>query len=100
MSAPFSQTLESQWTAPQVIAWLQSKGFDAEIQRAFQENDITGDVLIEHDGPALKGESGVTAFGKRMRLLKQIDELKQEDERAREKENSKEKPVVGSRWSG
>ncbi|CAE6475424.1 unnamed protein product [Rhizoctonia solani] len=106
VSAPFSQTPATQWTVPQVIAWLQSKGFDNEIQRAFQDNDITGDVLIELDGPALKDELGVTAFGKRMRLLKQIGELKREDEKAKErekqssKESSKEKLVVGSRWSG
>ncbi|CAE6471462.1 unnamed protein product [Rhizoctonia solani] len=104
VSAPFSQTPATQWTVPQVIAWLQSKGFDTDIQRAFQENDITGDVLIELDGPALKDELGVTAFGKRMRLLKQIGELKREDSKAKERENSKEsskeKLVVGSRWSG
>ncbi|KEP48673.1 SH3 domain-binding protein 2 pleckstrin-like (PH) domain protein [Rhizoctonia solani 123E] len=106
VSAPFSQTPATQWTVPQVIAWLQSKGFDNEIQRGFQDNDITGDVLIELDGPALKDELGVTAFGKRMRLLKQIGELKREDEKAKErekqssKESSKEKLVVGSRWSG
>ncbi|KDN34981.1 hypothetical protein RSAG8_11987, partial [Rhizoctonia solani AG-8 WAC10335] len=58
----------------------------------------------ELDGPALKDELGVTAFGKRMRLLKQIGELKREDSKAKERENSKEsskeKLVVGSRWSG
>ncbi|CUA68908.1 hypothetical protein RSOLAG22IIIB_08152 [Rhizoctonia solani] len=106
VSAPFSQTPATQWTVPQVIAWLQSRGFDTEIQRAFQDNDITGDVLIELDGPALKDELGVSAFGKRMRLLKQIGELKREDDKAKEqekekeKENSKEKLVIGSRWSG
>ncbi|KAG8685701.1 polar growth protein [Ceratobasidium sp. 423] len=96
IQAPFSQTPATQWTIPQVIAWLQSKGFDAEIQCAFQENDITGDILIKLDGLALKDELGVTAFGKWMRLLKQIGELKQEDKKAKEKE----KLVVGSRWSG
>ncbi|KAH7343136.1 hypothetical protein B0J17DRAFT_165058 [Rhizoctonia solani] len=98
VSAPFSQTPASQWTVPQVIAWLQSKGFDLDIQRAFQENDITGDVLVDLDGPALKDELGVTAFGKRMRLLKQIGELKREGEK--EKEREKDKLLVGSRWSG
>ncbi|KAF8748530.1 Sterile alpha motif [Rhizoctonia solani] len=98
VSAPFSQTPATQWTVPQVIAWLQSKGFDADIQRGFQENDITGDVLIELDGPALKDELGVTAFGKRMRLLKQIGELKREEEKS--KEVTKEKSIIGSRWSG
>ncbi|KAJ1309325.1 hypothetical protein OPQ81_004986 [Rhizoctonia solani] len=96
VQAPFSQTPATQWTVPQVIAWLQSKGFDADIQRAFQENDITGDVLVELDGPALKDELGVSAFGKRMRLLKQIGELKREGE----KEKEREKSVIGSKWSG
>ncbi|CAE6454305.1 unnamed protein product [Rhizoctonia solani] len=84
ISVPFSQTSATQWTVPQVIAWLQSKGFDAEIQRGFQENDITGDVLIELDGSALKDELGVTAFGKRMRLLKQIGVLKRDEEKSKE----------------
>ncbi|KAG8755940.1 polar growth protein, partial [Ceratobasidium sp. 423] len=83
VQAPFSQTPATQWTVPQVIAWLQSKGFDSEIQHAFQENDITDEL-------------GVTAFGKRMQLLKQIGELKREDEKAKEKD----KLIVGSRWSG
>ncbi|KAG8737426.1 hypothetical protein FRC11_002062, partial [Ceratobasidium sp. 423] len=96
IQVPFSQTPVTQWTVPQVIAWLQSKGFNAEIQCTFQENDITSDILIELDGLALKDELGVTAFGKWMWLLKQIGELKQEDEKAKEKE----KLVIGSRWSG
>ncbi|EUC56397.1 Ste11-fungal family SAM domain protein, partial [Rhizoctonia solani AG-3 Rhs1AP] len=81
VSAPFSQTPATQWTVPQVKAWLQSKGFDTDIQRAFQDNDITVDVLIELDGLALKDELGVAAFGKRIRLLKQIGELKREDDK-------------------
>ncbi|KAG8758957.1 hypothetical protein FRC11_002774, partial [Ceratobasidium sp. 423] len=52
VQAPFSQTPATQWMVPQVIVWLQSKGFDAEIQRAFQGNEITGD--IELNGPMLK----------------------------------------------
>ncbi|KAB5594201.1 Protein pob1 [Ceratobasidium theobromae] len=81
VSAPFTHTPTAHWTVPQVIAWLQSKGFDAHVQRSFQENDITGDVLIELDAPALKDEIGITAFGKRMRLLKAIGELKRESEK-------------------
>ncbi|CUA76195.1 hypothetical protein RSOLAG22IIIB_12111 [Rhizoctonia solani] len=98
-------TPATQRTVPQVVAWLQS-GFDTGIQRAFQDNDITGDVPIKLDGPALKDELGVSAFGKRMRLLRQIGQLKREDDKAKghekekEKENSKEKLLFGSRWSG
>lgn len=42
------QTSKAPWTVLQVIAWLQAnyKGFNHEVQRAFQENDITGDVLF------------------------------------------------------
>ncbi|CAE6427373.1 unnamed protein product [Rhizoctonia solani] len=98
VQAPFSQTLATQWTVPQVIAWLQPNGFDSDIQHAFQENDTTGDVLIELGGPELKDELGVTAFGKRMRLLKQFGELKREDEKAKQQET--EKSIIGSRWSG
>ncbi|CAE6497053.1 unnamed protein product, partial [Rhizoctonia solani] len=91
VSAPFSQTPATQWTVPQVIAWLQSKGFDLDIQRAFQENDITVDMLVELDGPAFKDELGVTAFGKRTRLLEQIGELKREGEKEKEREKEREK---------
>ncbi|CUA67872.1 ATP-dependent RNA helicase FAL1 [Meyerozyma guilliermondii ATCC 6260] [Rhizoctonia solani] len=86
ISAPFSQTPATQWTVPQVIAWLQSRGFDTEIQRAFQDNDITGDVLIELDGSALRDELGILGFGERMRLLKQIGELKREDDKLKAKD--------------
>ncbi|CAE6379148.1 unnamed protein product [Rhizoctonia solani] len=98
-------TPATQRTVPQVVAWLQS-GFDTGIQRAFQDNDITGDVPIKLDGPALKDELGVSAFGKRMRLLRQIGQLKREDDKAEEHEkekggeNSKEKLLFGSRWRG
>lgn len=72
---------------PQVIAWLQFKGFDDEAQRAFQGNGMTSDVLFELDAPALKDEIGVMAFGKHVRLLKTISELKRESERQAGKPN-------------
>ncbi|CAE6451583.1 unnamed protein product [Rhizoctonia solani] len=88
VSAPFSQTPATQWTVPQVIAWLQSKGFDNEIQCAFQDNGIMGDILIELDSPALKDEPG------------REDDKAKEWEKQSSKESSKEKLVVGSRWNG
>ncbi|CAE6431849.1 unnamed protein product [Rhizoctonia solani] len=82
---------------PLLLGRSPSSPFDSDIQRAFQENDTTGNVLIKLGGPELK-DLGVTAFGKRMRLLKQIGKHKKEEEKAEQRET--EKPVVGSRWSG
>ncbi|KAG8705947.1 polar growth protein, partial [Ceratobasidium sp. 395] len=85
----YSTLPSSQWTLTHVLAWLTAKGFDQDVRKAFTENDITGDVLLELDAAALKDEIGITAFGKRTRLLKAIAELKQEGEKPKEKEKEK-----------
>ncbi|QRV73324.1 SH3 domain protein [Ceratobasidium sp. AG-Ba] len=66
----------NQWALAHVLAWLTAKGFDQDVRKAFTENDITGDVLLELDGSTLKDELGITAFGKRTRLVKAITGLK------------------------
>ncbi|KAG9101848.1 polar growth protein [Ceratobasidium sp. 370] len=94
----------AQWTLTHVLAWLAAKGFDQEVQRAFTENDITGDVLLELDGAALKDEIGITAFGKRSRLLKAIAELKQGGEKEKERGTGTDTEVAaaagGARFLG
>ncbi|KAB5589124.1 SH3 domain-binding protein [Ceratobasidium theobromae] len=73
----FSRTPTEQWTVLQVLAWLEAKGFDAEIRQAFCEQEITGDVLLDLTVAELKNEIGIVALGKRKRILKAIGELQQ-----------------------
>jgi hypothetical protein len=99
----YTSVPSSQWTLPHVLAWLTAKGFDQDVRRAFTDNDITGDVLLELDGPALKDEIGITAFGKRTRLLKAIAELKQGGEKEKDKgvgSGTDTDVVGGSRFMG
>jgi hypothetical protein len=74
-----------QWAPTHVLAWLMVKGFDQDVRRAFADNNISSDILLAHDGSALKDEIGITAFGKRSRLLKVIAELKQSGEKEKDK---------------
>ncbi|KAG8738831.1 polar growth protein [Ceratobasidium sp. 414] len=90
----------AQWTLAHVLAWLIAKGFDQEVRRAFTENDITGDVLLELDGAALKDEIGITAFGKRSRLLKAITELKRGGEKEKGSGTDAEIAAGGPRFMG
>ncbi|KAG9122091.1 hypothetical protein FRC07_001676 [Ceratobasidium sp. 392] len=55
-------------------------------QKAFTENDITRDVLLDLDAAELKDKIGITVFGKRTRLLNAIADLKQGGEKPKEKE--------------
>ncbi|KAG8683298.1 polar growth protein, partial [Ceratobasidium sp. 394] len=90
----------ARWTLTHVLAWLTAKGFDQEVRRVFTENDITGDVLLELDAAALKDEIGITAFGKRTRLLKAIAELKQGGEKEKGSGTDTEVAAGGARFLG
>lgn len=81
-SANYTSIPPAEWTLPHVLAWLTSKGFDADVRRAFSDNDITGDVLLELDHSALKDELGIGAFGKRARIVKAVGELKRGEDPA------------------
>ncbi|KAF9069085.1 hypothetical protein BDP27DRAFT_1325996 [Rhodocollybia butyracea] len=71
-----SKTHPSQWSVPQVITWLTSKGFGQDVCEKFTEQEITGDVLLElNDVNVLKNELGIMAFGKRVRIVHAIGEL-------------------------
>ncbi|KAG9127426.1 polar growth protein [Ceratobasidium sp. 392] len=101
----YTSLASSQWTLTHVLAWLTAKGFDQDVRKAFTENDITGDVLLELDAAALKDEIGITAFGKRSRLLKAIAELKaggdeKEKEKEKEKGSGTDTDVGASRFMG
>ncbi|EJU06671.1 hypothetical protein DACRYDRAFT_113317 [Dacryopinax primogenitus] len=64
------------WSTSDVLAWLSAKGFDSTIRDKFEEQDITGDVLLSLDMALLKDELGITVFGKRVRLNNAINELR------------------------
>jgi len=62
------------WTTEQVGKWVKAAGFP-EYEKSFVDNDVTGDVLIELNHDILK-EMGVISTGKRVKLLKHIEDLK------------------------
>ncbi|KAF8626727.1 hypothetical protein AX17_006493 [Amanita inopinata Kibby_2008] len=66
----------SEWSVEEVVEWLESKGFDQDVQNKFIEQEITGDVLLELDANILKTEIGIMAFGKRVRIANAIAELR------------------------
>lgn len=63
------------WSVTDVVDWARIKGLDEFTIAKFTEHDITGDVLLELDVSALK-EIELTAFGRRVRVMKAIEELK------------------------
>ncbi|KAK7470077.1 hypothetical protein VKT23_001518 [Stygiomarasmius scandens] len=65
-----------EWSLADVISWLKSKGFDQDVCEKFEEQEISGDVLLDLDVNVLKNEIGVMAFGKRVRIANAIAELK------------------------
>ncbi|KAL6307047.1 hypothetical protein BKA93DRAFT_770292 [Sparassis latifolia] len=66
----------SEWSVDEVVEWLKSKSFDQGVCDKFIEQEITGDVLLELDANVLKSEIGITAFGKRIRIVNAINELR------------------------
>lgn len=66
----------TEWTVDDVVEWLKSKGIDQPTCDKFIEQEISGDVLLELNQDILKNEIGVTAFGKRVRIMNFITELK------------------------
>jgi len=64
----------TKWSVQTVGDWLKSSGFP-EWQTIFKENDVSGDVLVELNHEILK-EMGIISTGKRVKLLKMIEQLK------------------------
>ncbi|KAH9473155.1 hypothetical protein MJO28_001017 [Puccinia striiformis f. sp. tritici] len=71
----FPTGFPDQWTVTEVAEWAKVKGLDEFTVGKFIEHEITGDVLLELDVNALK-EIDLTAFGRRVRVIKAIEELK------------------------
>ncbi|SAL99371.1 hypothetical protein [Absidia glauca] len=65
------------WDLNKVSTWLSSIGMEALVP-IFIEQEITGDVLIDLQMESLK-ELGVSAYGKRYKIMQAIMELKEPD---------------------
>lgn len=63
------------WTVEQVVEWGKQTKLDDFTLSKFTEHEITGDVLLELDLNTLK-EIDLTAFGRRVRVNKAIQDLK------------------------
>ncbi|ORZ06865.1 hypothetical protein BCR42DRAFT_456204 [Absidia repens] len=74
--------LPEDWSAEQVSIWLGLMGF-SDIAVTFQDQEITGDILLELNVDSLK-ELDVTTFGKRFKIYNAIKVLY--DENAARKE--------------
>ena len=66
----------AEWTVDDVVDWLKSKGMDQATCDKFIEQEISGDVLLELNQDVLKNEIGVTAFGKRVKIMNFINEIR------------------------
>ncbi|KAI7872834.1 hypothetical protein BDF14DRAFT_1716364 [Spinellus fusiger] len=62
------------WDVGQVAGWLKSMGMEAAAE-LFQEQEITGDILLELTVDSLK-ELGISTYGKRHKVMTAINKLK------------------------
>lgn len=62
------------WSVEDVIEWLKHINF-SQYEKEFQENDISGDILIHLDHESLK-EIGISSAGHRLTFLKAIYRIK------------------------
>lgn len=66
-----------EWNSKQVAVWLTSIGFDQAVADDFQDQEITGDILLELTLDSLK-ELQIDTFGKRFKIHSAINVLKNE----------------------
>jgi hypothetical protein len=66
-----------EWSSKQVAVWLTSIGFDQAVADDFQDQEITGDILLELTLDSLK-ELQIDTFGKRFKIHSAINVLKNE----------------------
>ncbi|KAI8096501.1 uncharacterized protein BX664DRAFT_258357 [Halteromyces radiatus] len=69
--------LPEDWSAEQVSIWLGLMGF-SDIASTFQDQEITGDILLELNVDSLK-ELNVSTFGKRFKIYNAIKVLADEN---------------------
>lgn len=63
------------WTPQQVADWMYASGFDDSVVEMFENNDISGAILMDLQFEDLK-ELGIQSFGKRHRLWNEIRNLR------------------------
>uniref|UniRef100_K3WBN9 SAM domain-containing protein n=1 Tax=Globisporangium ultimum (strain ATCC 200006 / CBS 805.95 / DAOM BR144) TaxID=431595 RepID=K3WBN9_GLOUD len=64
----------ARWSREDVAQWLGGLGL-AKYQQVFLDNEISGDILPELDHDVMRDEFGISAFGHRVRILKEIQAL-------------------------
>ncbi|KAJ1981818.1 hypothetical protein H4R33_005163 [Dimargaris cristalligena] len=69
-------SLVTAWSLAEVAEWISAQGYE-EYAQAIQDNDITGDILVQLDDNNLK-DLGIQSIGKRITLLKSIRKLKEQ----------------------
>ncbi|ORX46273.1 PH-domain-containing protein [Hesseltinella vesiculosa] len=72
-----SPNLPEDWSVDQVAIWLGLMGF-SDMAPTFQDQEITGDILLELNVDTLK-ELGVSTFGKRFKISNAIKVLGEEN---------------------
>ena len=65
------------WSVDDVCSWLLSKGLGNFIDN-FRDNEVDGECLLTLDNKLLRDDLGITALGRRSRLLKHVEALKKE----------------------
>lgn len=63
------------WTPQQVADWMYASGFDESVVEKFQNNDISGAILLDLQFEDLK-ELDIQSFGKRHRLWNEIHKIR------------------------
>jgi SAM domain (Sterile alpha motif)/PH domain len=73
--ANLNTTEVAQWTPQQVKRWMQKAGFEQSIIEKFEENDISGEVLVTLKFEDLR-ELDIRSFGQRHKLWNAIHNLR------------------------
>ncbi|ORZ13651.1 hypothetical protein BCR42DRAFT_377969 [Absidia repens] len=79
-SSSLSNQTTEQWDVEGVCTWLKSVGLENAVDN-FVEQEITGDVLLDLNMDTLK-ELGITAYGRRYKIMTAINKLTTEKEQS------------------
>ena len=79
----------SKWETAHCISWLDSISF-SRYSRQFQDNDMTGEILLDCDNATLRDDIKIESAGNRRKLLKMIDKLRKVEEAHNAQELAKE----------
>ena len=70
------------WDPRRVAAWLTASGF-GDVAPRFEEEEVTGPLLLNLTDEQLRDDLGVRVFGRRARLLAAVDALVKDEIKAR-----------------